>query len=257
MKTLKINKVSTILLLFLLCLSEVGLLAQANSNLSIDAILDKLEQNQVFEGTIAKGSISVKDRYGTRTIDMQLQSKGSDYSLIEFTSTAERGQKTLRVKDKIYLYYPDAEQIVTLNKSMFQQSILDSDVSYEDIAGDDSIREKFIANLESVEIKNGQESYKIYLSAINDRKETYPYQRIWVRSDTFTLHAAELFTRRKKLRKTLEVQAIQKVSKNRYFISKLVFSDVLKKNSTTTILMSEVEIRDVPSNVFSIESLKF
>lgn len=223
----------------------------------INEIIDRLEYNQLYEGLEGRGTIIVNDRFGTRTTEYLMRMKGNSYSLMEFISTAEKGQKILRINNKIYLYFPDAEQIVTLNQSMFQQSIFDSDISYEDMAGDRSFRELYEFSLEGIETKLGQETYRIYLSAYNERETTYPYQRIWVQRDTFTLLASELFTRKKTLRKVSTIDSIQEVSAGRFLLKEATFKDVLKSDSSTKIIFEDISLREFDKAEFSIDALKF
>lgn len=220
-------------------------------------IIRKLENNRIFSGLYVEGTIIVKDKFGVRETDFILKSKDTNYSLLEYTSTAEKGQKVLRVDKKVYLYYPDAEQVITLNTSMMKQSMLDSDLSYEDLSGERSVLDKFTVELEGEEEKDGHDTYRLYLSAINDKKETYPYQRIWVRKDTYTVQEAEYYTRRKKLRKRYEALDVIALNDNRYIVSEMLFKDVLKGGDGTTIVLSSVALQEQSDSVFSVSNLKF
>lgn len=224
---------------------------------NVNDIIMNLEKNRVYSGLYAEGSIIIKDKYGTRETDFISYSKGGDYSLIEYTSAAERGQKNLRVKDNIYLYYPDAEQVITLNKSMFQQSMLDSDISYEDMSGDKSILDSFTAELLGEEVKNGKDCYVIYLSAINDRKETYPYQKLWVSKDTYIAQYTETYTRKKKLRKQITMHNVERLSNGSYVVTDILIKDVLKDGEGTRVKLDVVELEELDDDVFSVENLKF
>lgn len=246
----KTSSIATFLIFF------AGTIISAQTSNNIKTILQKTDQNRIVGEIKTEGTIIIKDKYGTRTSEIITYSKGRNYTLIEFTSAAERGQKTLRINDKIYLYYPDAEQVVTLNKSMFQQSMMNSDISYEDMAGDKSLEELFTGKIEDEQTINGHKTYRIYLSAKNERKTTYPYQRIWVRKDIFTIQKAEYFTRKKKLRKTLSVNDITKIG-NIYYPTDITIIDVLKKNSSTSVKTKNISLEKLQNNIFSVEMLRF
>jgi outer membrane lipoprotein-sorting protein len=72
-------------------------------------IVARLQANQVFKTSRMQGVMTVTDRFGTKETRFISYSRGDAEALIEFTSTEEKGQKILRTKDEIYLFYPDAE----------------------------------------------------------------------------------------------------------------------------------------------------
>ncbi len=231
--------------------------SQESQNIDVDEIVALVDNNRIVrDGLTGKGTMRITDRYGTRESTFDYVSKGADYSLITFTNANQLGQKVLRRKDKIYLYYPDAEDVITLNKSMFQQSFMDSDLSFEDIAGDKTLTEAYSAQYEGTEVKDGYESYVVYLSAYNPRQESYPYQRLWVEVNTGLVVYAELFTRRQKLLKTLAVHDYIPLN-DIYVGTDTVFKDVLKKDSSTQFLLTDVSIVDVSVAQFSLEELRF
>ena len=106
-----------------------------NAALSAEEVVRRLEERRVYETSRAEMSMTISDRFGTRESTMIAWSRGTDEALIEFTSAAERGQKILRTADEIYLYYPDAAELVRLQGAALRESMLGSDVSYEDLTG--------------------------------------------------------------------------------------------------------------------------
>lgn len=131
--------------------------------LSAEQIIRRLDQNLVFETVRARASMTVRDRFGERTSTMISYSRGRDLSLIEFTSAAERGQKVLRTADEIYLYYPDAAELVRLQGAALRESMLGSDVSYEDMTGGRTILDTYNVTLRGTETVNGRHCYVVDL----------------------------------------------------------------------------------------------
>ena len=90
----------------------VGLLAAPAlmaADLTAEDIVERLQANQVFTTSRLQGLMAVTDRFGTKETRFTSSTRGDAEALIEFTSTEEKGQKILRTKDEIYLFYPDAE----------------------------------------------------------------------------------------------------------------------------------------------------
>ncbi|MFW6223714.1 MAG: outer membrane lipoprotein-sorting protein, partial [Spirochaetota bacterium] len=87
----------------------VGALTQ-----SAEEIIRRLEANQTHETSRTEGRMVIHDRFGRRTTEFIMFARGSDDALIEFTSAEEAGQKVLRTDDEIYLFYPDASELIRL-----------------------------------------------------------------------------------------------------------------------------------------------
>src|SRR5690554_3383520 len=103
-------------------------------SLTSDEIVQKVDAIETFEHTYAEGTIISQDRFGQKKSTFKSWSEGEYNSLIEFTSAAEKGQKILRTKNDLYLFYPDAETIIRLHGSALRQTVLGSDISYEDLS---------------------------------------------------------------------------------------------------------------------------
>ena len=80
--------------------------------LTADEIMRKVDQNETFNTAKSVGSMIIVDRFGERKSDFIAYSEGQAKSLIEFTSIEEEGQKVLRIETKMYLYFPDAEEVI-------------------------------------------------------------------------------------------------------------------------------------------------
>ena len=59
-------------------------------------IVRAMDQTETFTTSYAVGEIITTDRFGTKTSSFKAWTRGTDESLIEFTSTAEKRQKIPR-----------------------------------------------------------------------------------------------------------------------------------------------------------------
>ena len=119
--------------------------------LSAEEIIHEMDRLSTFETTYSTGSIQTTDRFGTKTSLFRSWSQGEKDSLIEFTSKAERGQKILRTEGSLYLFYPDAEQLIRMQGAALRQSMLGSDISYEDMTEEKNTLDNYKAKLEGLE----------------------------------------------------------------------------------------------------------
>ncbi|NCB02208.1 MAG: outer membrane lipoprotein-sorting protein [Spirochaetia bacterium] len=201
-----------------------------------------------------KQEAAAKDRFGEKTSTFEAYSKGSYDSLIEFTSIMEKGQKVLRTEGELYLYYPDANELIRLTGAALRQSLLGSDISYEDMTGEKDTLRDYDVTLGGTKMINGKECYELHLVA-KTRKVAYPKQLIYVDTETFVVMKGEYSTSSDRVLKEIEVLSTMKVGE-RTIPNETKIVDTLKRNTSTIMKINSIEI-DIPLNddLFSIDSL--
>jgi len=163
-----------VILAAVLALSALMAAAQGSeSAMSAESIVRRMQSNQVFETSKVRGRMTVIDRFGTKVTTFLSYSRGTSDTLIEFTSPEEKGQKILRTREEIYLFYPGAEELIRLQGAAFRDAVLGSDMSYEDLTGGKTILESYDVSLEGKETVDGAECYRIAMKA-KGRNVAYP-----------------------------------------------------------------------------------
>jgi outer membrane lipoprotein-sorting protein len=238
----------------LICLAAPP--ATAQDSLSAREIIRRLEENRTYTTSHAEMTMTIRDRFGERESSMISYSRGDEESLIEFTSAAERGQKVLRTEDEIYLFYPDAAELVRLQGSALRESLLGSDVSYEDLTGGKTLLDVYAVTLEGRETVDGHETYRVSLEA-RSRNVAYPRQTLWVDTDLFVARRSEQYALSGRLLKTVEAREIRTI--DGYPVPMVTeISDALKRDSSTTLEIQSLEIGvRLPNRVFSLEELSW
>lgn len=223
---------------------------------SAEEIIRRLEENQVHETSRTEGRMEIHDRFGERVSTFIGWARGEEEALIEFTSAAERGQKVLRTNDEIYLYYPDASRLIRMQGSALRESMLGSDVSYEDMTGNKGLLDSYRARLTGEERIDGNRCYVIELTATS-RDVAYPKQVIWVDTELYVMRRAEQYALSGRHLKTIEVNEVMRVA-GKVFPKVMRIEDKLKRNSYTRFVLEEAEIGiELPANIFSLEQLSF
>lgn len=241
--------VKLLLTLSLLCIIPSFLFA-----LTGDEVIQKMDEMATFETSVSTGSIKTTDRFGTKISTFKAWARGASDSLIEFTSTAERGQKILRTQSSLYLFYPDAEELIRLQGAALRQSVLGSDLSYEDMTEEKNTLDSYTVVLEGSEIVNGHDCHVLTLTA-KKRTVAYPVQKIWVDKQTYLVWKAEYSTAQKRLLKVMEVLSTVEVA-GRTLPSETKIEDKMKRDSATWMTLDSLEV-NVPlaANLFSLENL--
>lgn len=221
---------------------------------SVDELIDRLEFNEVHSTSRTVGRLIIEDRFGEKVSTFISYSRGNDESLIEFTSKDEEGQKILRTEDELYLYFPDAEELIRLQGSALKQGILGSDASYEDMAGDASIRETYDVQIIGEETVDGHECYKLKLTA-KTRTVAYPIEVVWVDKEHLFARKSQMFSLSERLLK--EVRMLEFIEiRGKTIPSRIEMEDKLKKNSLTTFIIEDFELDlELDDDLFSLDEL--
>jgi len=244
----KIRILSTLLL--------VLLLPSALFALTGEDIVRKADEMQTFDTAVSSGELRIKDRFGLKVSTFNAWSRGADESLIEFTSIAERGQKILRTEEELYLFYPDAEELIRMQGSALRQGMLGSDISYEDMTGGKDRLSKYSIELQGDEAVQGRDCYVVFMTA-NTRTVPYQKQKIWIDKKSFLVLKGEYYTKSGRLLKEMETLETREYAGREVAIRTRI-SDKMKKDSETLMIIDELEI-DVPidEDKFSLEELSW
>ncbi len=219
-------------------------------------IIERMEENQTHPTSIVEGRMVINDRFGERTSTFIMHSEGEDRFLVEFTSRDEDGQRILRRDDNLYLYYPDAREVIRLQGSALRDSLLGSDLSYEDMTGGRGLLDDYRVNLQGEEQIQGRNAYKIELEA-RGTNVAYPRQVYYVDAEDFVLLKSEQYARSG--RQLKEISVLETTRRNGYhFPIHLRIDDTTRRSSSTDMILESVEIGvDLPSNIFSLEELSW
>lgn len=222
--------------------------------ISAEDIVKQLEENTVVKTARTDGFMIINDRFGTMKTTFISYTRGADNMLIEFTSVEEEGMKILRTRDEIYLFYPEAEELIRMQGAALKESVMGSDMSYEDMTGGKSLLKSYNVKLEGIEKIDGAPCYKVSMEA--KRKDVPYYKQImWIDKELFIYRRIHKFSRSGKLLKEIMIDDIRQVAgKNIAF--HMVLNDTLKRNSSTEFIIKNIEI-DIPlkAEIFSLEEL--
>lgn len=232
------------------------LLPVSLSALTGEEIVRKADDMQTFKTAMATGEMRIKDRFGTKVSTFKSWSRGADESLIEFTSTAEKGQKVLRTADEIYLYYPDAEELIRMQGAMLRQSMLGSDVSYEDMTGNKDRYSKYDITLTGEDNIQGHDCYVVELTA-KVRTVPYPKQKVWIDKETFIVWKGEYYTKSGRLLKEMAVLKAEE-KEGRMVATQTRIVDKMKTDTETVMTINDLKI-NVPldDKIFSLDNLSW
>ena len=232
-------------------LSFAFLLGQTK-DMSVQDIIRAMDDNLNAKSRILTSKMIVHGRRSSRTIESKNWVVGIDKAFTEYLSPPrEAGTKMLKDGDKLWTYSPQTDRVIQISGHMLRQSVMGSDMSYNDMMEDRPLVELYEATLEgSVEI-DGRDHWIMLLEA-KVKGLSYPMRRAWIDKEYLLPMKEELYGKSGKLLKTSTMDGIKKVQ-GRWFPSRFIYKDKLKRNSKgTEWLIDEIEFdTDIPESRFS------
>jgi outer membrane lipoprotein-sorting protein len=194
----------------------------------------------------------VHGRRASRIIKSRSWVVGIDLAFTEYLSPPrEAGTKMLKDGDKLWTYSPQTDRVIQISGHMLRQSVMGSDMSYNDMMEDRPLMDLYEATLESSVEINGRDHWIVLLTA-KVKGLSYPMRRAWIDKEYLLPMEEELYAKSGKLLKTSTMDGIKKVQ-GRWFPSRFIFKDELKQNSKgTEWTIEEIEFdTEIPDSRFS------
>jgi len=235
----------------LMVAAMVGLNAQ-----DAKGILETVDKNMSSKNRIFESDMVIHGRRSSRTVTSRTYSEGDIQSFTEYLSPArEQGTKMLKQEDKLWIYSPSTDRIIQISGHMLRQSVMGSDLSYEDMMDDRKLTDIYDATLTGHEEIEGRDTYVLDLVA-NVEDVAYHAQKIWVDSERFVPLKQEMFAKSGQLLKQTTLSDVQKVQ-GRWFPMTMVYKDMLKDGKGTEFRMTSTKFdQDIPEYIFTKAALK-
>tara|TARA_Y100000590_G_C15173597_1_gene808366 strand:- start:158 stop:652 length:495 start_codon:yes stop_codon:yes gene_type:complete len=138
----------------------------------------------------------------------------------------------LKNDDKLWTYSPQTDRTIQISGHMLRQSVMGSDMSYNDMMEEQPLMEMYDATLEGIELM-GDRSYHVLFLEGKIKGLSYPKRRIWVDTEFMLPMKEELYAKSGKILKSISLDGIKRIQ-DRWFPTKFVFKDELKRNSKGT-----------------------
>ncbi len=220
-------------------------------------ILKLIDDNMVLRQAVVTAKMVVHSRSGTRTITSKAWVKGQDNSFVEYLSPArEKGKKMLRLDDKLWNYIPEpTDRIITISGHLLRQSVMGSDLSYEDITDNKGLLDIYTAEVSGSEMFNESDCFVIELKAKTDGV-TYNRRKVWVDKKRFLPVREERFAKSGKLLKRTEITDFHYI-KGRWYPKKMTFKDMLSRGKGTEYIVETIDFDvDIPDFKFTKAALR-
>ena len=220
-------------------------------------ILEKIDQNYFSENKIYVTNMVIHGRRGPgRTIQSKSWIQGNEKSFTEYLSPArEKGTKMLKLEDQLWTYTPSTDRTIQISGHMLRQSVMGSDLSYEDMMEDTELKEVYDAKTTGEDTVINRPCWIVELTA-KTSDVAYYSRKIWVDKERFVILRGYLYAKSGKLLKTTEIKSVIRVQ-GRWVPNVIVFKDALKEGDGTEFIIESVEFDvDIPDYIFTKAALR-
>ncbi|HHE64721.1 MAG TPA: outer membrane lipoprotein-sorting protein, partial [Bacteroidetes bacterium] len=153
----------------------VAALFLLNQQQDAQNIIKKVEKNRHSDNKYVVSTMIIHGRRAVRKIKAKSWIKGEEKSFTEYISPArERGTKMLKIKDNLWMYSPSSDRIIRISGNMLRQSLMGSDLTYEDMMEDPVISSHYSSVILGDTIITNRKCWKIKLKA---RTEDVSYKK--------------------------------------------------------------------------------
>lgn len=219
-------------------------------------ILKRVDKNMSSKNRVFESEMIIHGRRTNRIITSKSYSAGTKQSFTEYLSPArEKGTKMLKLENQLWIYSPSTDRIIQISGHMLRQSVMGSDLSYEDMMDDRKLTDIYTARVTGNETIDGRNTYLLELTAKVDDAAYYS-QKIWVDTERFVPLKQEMFARSGQLLKRTILTDVKQVQ-GRWFPMTVNYKDVLKEGDGTEFRITSVKFdQDIPDYIFTKAALK-
>ena len=228
-----------------------------SQTLSGEEILKRVDSNMVVEQAVSVSTMIIHGRSGTRTIQSKAWTKGEDKAFVEYLSPPrEKGKKMLRIGDMLWTYTPEPnDRIITISGHLLRQSVMGSDLSYEDMMENDKMTEIYDAEVIGREDFNNRPCWILELTA-KKKDVAYHSRKIWVDSERWLPLKEERYAKSGRLLKNMEINEVFNVE-NRWYPKKMTFKDMLSRGKGTEYIIESIDFNvKIPENMLTKAALR-
>jgi outer membrane lipoprotein-sorting protein len=245
---MKINNLN--LILFLLPIIVAGQVPEA------ETILNSIDKNLSSDSRIVTSKMIINSARGSRTVEAKTWAKGDFDAFTEYLSPPrESGTKMLKTKDQLWIYSPSTDRTIQISGHMLRQSVMGSDLSYEDMMNNEILTANYNSKVTGSEIYQGTDCYILELKAIKDDL-AYLKRVMWVHKKYYVPLKEELYAKSGKLLKRLELSDLKQID-GRWYPMKMTFKDMLKSGKGTEFIISDIQFnKEIPKYLLTKAALK-
>jgi len=246
------NKMKRIFFVTMFVMTVAIAFAQAPSAAEL---LRRVDNNEIYTTIEYEGEIIIEYQGRRYVKTFKAWGRGNTHSFIEFTNTEDRGTKYLKRDGRLFVYSPDTEEVMLISGHMLKESMMGSDMSYEDTLNNETLSSRYDPVVAGSETVNGRDSWVLELKA-KKKTESYPSRKLWIDKENGDLLRYELFALSGVKLKDYNLLRVEVINGRRFPVEGEM-RDLMRKDSRTKFVMKNVVLdKPIADSVFSQRNLE-
>jgi len=232
-----------------------SLIVAAAAEMTAEEIINKRDDNEYFDTAQMSAEMIIVS--GSRKIIKTMDAlTDKNNSLVEFTNSQDRGTKFLKREDDLWMFFPDAEEIIKISGHMLNQGMMGSDFSYQDVMEADKLTDLYDFEIIKEEELDGRLCYVLEGIAKEGVKVSY-YRRVsWIDKERFIGLKEELYAQSGRILKETKVNKIEEIE-GRLVAVDSVMENKLRKDTYTQFIITQISFNpEIPEETFSLQNLR-
>ena len=244
------------LIILLILIQLPYLLSSQQSHQEASNIIEKIDKNMFSKTQIVTSEMIVYGKRKKRVIRSKGYSMGKENNFTEYLSPErEKGTKMLKLDNRLWIYSPGTDRTIQLSGHLLRQSVMGSDLSYEDMMEERKLSEVYDAKI----VKDGNfNDSPVWIMDLISKVEGLAYHKrtLWIDKTKFVPLKENLYAKSGTLLKTTIFSNIKKID-TRWYPMKINYKDMLKDGKGTDFVIIDISFDTyIPKEYFSKNMLK-
>jgi len=234
----------------------LGLCVCGYSQPSAEEIMDKVDKNMAATNRVFESTMTIKGKRGDKILTSRSYTVGDKKSFTEYLSPArEQGTKMLKLENQLWIYSPSTDRTIQISGHMLRQSVMGSDLSYEDMMDDRKLADIYNSKVIGTEVVDGRSTWLLELTAKVD-DVAYAKRKIWIDIERFVPLKEELYAKGGQLLKQSTMSDVTQIG-GRWFPMTVFYKDMLGQGEGTEFKITSIKFnQEIPEYIFTKAALK-
>lgn len=220
------------------------------------SILRAIDKNMTAKSSKSVTRMVISGKRSSRTVESINYSRGTDKFFCEYTAPPrDNGTKMLKLAGNLWIYNPATDRSIQISGNMLKQSVMGSDLSYEDFMEETKLAEAYSASVDGDISYTGRDCCILTLTAAQ-KGLAYHKRRLYVDKERYVVLYEQLYAKSGKLLKSISSSHITQ-SGTRWYPRQIMFKDELKEGKGTAYYVDSIQFDiEIPAATFSKAKLK-
>ncbi|OCL26854.1 outer membrane lipoprotein-sorting protein [Orenia metallireducens] len=244
-----------LIVVFICFIALIAAITTMVSAMTAEEIINRRDENEYIK--VAKVEAEMVIINGRRKMSKNMLTFiEEDNSLTIFTNARDRGTKFLKRDDDLWMFFPEAEDIVKISGHMLNQGMMGSDFSYQDMMESDKLTDLYDFAIIGEEELNGRQCYVLEGVALDGKEVSYYRRKSWIDKERFIGLKEELYAKSERLLKVMNVKRVEQID-GRWYPVESVMENKLRKKTRTEFVIKSIKFNPkIPAGTFTLQNMQ-